>query len=250
MGACAAAVGDRLLVVPVGVLRFRVDRERLAGDGRLRARDVVHLLHGQDRELAVQRGGAHVLGVVGGAADPLLELGHREVGDRPVVGVVLAVDDQRLQHRLRVRRVGQVGQVGRGAGGGRGGPLHRHAHAGHGALARGDVGIGLGDVGDVGVVAEPGVVAHHQHAVAAQVQVFLERIGAGIGGGFVGHLRFLGIQARQAAMADHQRRIAVERLQRGRRPGRRRRGGIVVTAAGGQGHAADQGEQQTGNTGP
>jgi hypothetical protein len=41
-----------------------------------------------------------------------------------------------------------------------------------------------GHVGDVGVVAEPGVVARHQHAVLREVQVGLERIGARVGRGF------------------------------------------------------------------
>jgi hypothetical protein len=114
-----------------------------------------------------------------------------------------------------------------------GGYLTFDQHALHGALARGDGGVGLGDVGHVGVVAEPGVVARHQHAVLREVQVGLQRIGAGVGGGFVGRFCLFRIQPRQAAVADDQRHRTVERAQRrgrGRR-GRCGRGAPVPAAA-------------------
>jgi hypothetical protein len=163
-------------------------------------------------------------GVVGGAGDPLAQFGHGEVGNGPVAGVVLAIDHQRLQHRLGVGGVGQVAQVrGRAAVGGER-ILHRHQHARHGALAAGHRGIGQRHVGDVGVVAEPGVVAGHQHAVLRQVDVEFERIGTGVGRRFVGGAGLFRIQPRQSPVGNDERRLAVERGQ-GRGRGRRGRCG-------------------------
>ena len=209
----AAAVGDRLGIVPVRVLALRVDRERAPERGALRPGDVDDLLEAEDRQLAVEIGRPLGAGVVGGAGDPPLELGQREVGDGPVVGVVLAIDHQRSQDRLRIVRVGQVAEVARRTVRGDRRVLDVDQHAGRGALAARHLGIAGRHLGDVGVVPEPGVVARHRDAVLRQVDVEFERVRAGIRRRLVGRARLLGIQARKAAVADDQWRVAVQGLE-------------------------------------
>lgn len=147
------------------------------------------------------RGGALVARVVGRAAEPLLQLGDPEVGDRPVAGVIFAVHDERLQHRLLIGRVREVAQVLRRSAIGRQRILHVDQHALNRALARGNGRVGLRHRRDVGVVAEPGVVARDEDAGVAQVQVFLERVGAGIGCRLISRTGFLAIQTGKAAVA-------------------------------------------------
>ena len=225
---------DRLRVVPHRVLGLGIDGQRAAQRDRLGLGDVDDLLQRQDRVLAVERRRALVARVVGGAADPLLELGRGEVGDGPVVGVVLAVDHQGLEHRLRIGRVDAVAQVLRRAAVLGHVVAHVHQHARRGALARRHGRVGLGDGGDVGVVAQPGVVARDQHAVLGHVDVLLQRVGAGIGRALVRGEGLFGVQAGQSAVADDQRRVAVERQQRLGRGRGRRRGGVVAASARGE----------------
>jgi hypothetical protein len=60
--------------------------------------------------------------IIGGAGDPVLQLGHGEIGDRPIIGMVFAVDDQRFQHRFGVGRINEIGEVFSRPAGGRFGP--------------------------------------------------------------------------------------------------------------------------------
>src|SRR5262249_44117607 len=90
----AAAIGDRLGVVPGRVLGFGIDEDRTPGLLAPALGDVDQVLEADDRKLAVENFWPLVGGVIGGAGDQGLQLGHGEIGDRPVVGVVLAVHDQ------------------------------------------------------------------------------------------------------------------------------------------------------------
>ncbi|MHC2332587.1 hypothetical protein ACVIW0_001876 [Bradyrhizobium sp. USDA 4454] len=128
--------------------------------------------------------------------------------------MIVAVDDQRLQHRFGIGGVDEVGQIfGRPAGRGLR-PFHLDADARRRALAVGDLRIGLRHFGDVGVVAEPWIVACHQDAILGQMQVLFERVGAEVGGELVRGFSLLGHQARHAAMPDHQRQLAVDGQER------------------------------------
>ena len=90
----AAAVCDGLGIVPGRVLGFRIDRDGPTRRLALGLGDVDDVLETDDRKLAVEQFWPFVRRILGGAADPLLQLGHGEIGDRPVVGVILTVDDQ------------------------------------------------------------------------------------------------------------------------------------------------------------
>ncbi len=210
----AAAIGDRLRIVPGRVLGLGIDGDRPAGRFALGLGEIDDLLKAQDGELAVELRRPFAGGVVGGPAEPLLQLGQGEVGDRPVIGVVFPVDDQRLQHRFRIAGIRQVDQIVGGPAAGSGGPGDLDAHAGHGALARRDLRIAFGDLGDVGVVAEPRIVPCHQDAILAEMQILLERIGAQRRRHVVGRQRLLRHEAGQAAMPDHQRRLPVQGEER------------------------------------
>ena len=177
-------------------------------------REIDDLLEAQDRELPVELRGPFLGRVVGRSPEPGLQFGQREIGDRPVVGMVFAIHDQRLQHGFRIAGIGEVGQIFGGTAVGDGRPRYLHEHAGHGPLARRDRGIARRELRDVGVVAEPGIVAGDQDAILGEMQIFLEGIGAEGSRHVVGRQRLLGHEARQAAVPQHQGRFPVQRQQR------------------------------------
>ena len=102
MLARAAAVGDGLLVVPVRVLGLGVDGNRAACRLALGERDIDHILCADQRQLAIPFRGAVGTVVQYGAAQQRAQLMQAEVGDGPVAGVVLAIDDQGLKHGFLV----------------------------------------------------------------------------------------------------------------------------------------------------
>jgi hypothetical protein len=63
---------------------------------------------------------------------------------------------------------------------------------------------------NVGGIAQEGIVANEQHAVAGGHQVHFQRVGTGGDGGLVTRDDFFRIQTRQAAMANDQRCLAVQ----------------------------------------
>ena len=78
----------------------------------------------------------------------------------------------------------------------------------------GDAAVGeLGVVGDVGGAAQQRLVAGDQHAVLGDHEVGLDDVGATGNGDAVGFQRVLGAQAAGAAVADDQRRLAVEGVE-------------------------------------
>ena len=241
----SAAVGNGLLVVPVRVLGLGVDGNRAACRLAPGECDIDHILCADQWQLSVPFAGAVGAVVQRGAAKQRAQLMQGEVRDGPVAGVVLAIDHQSLQHRLLIVRVDAVAQVLRGAVGGNGRVLHVDQHAGRVALAARHIGIDLGDLGDIGAVAEPGVVACHQLAVAAQVHVQLDHVGTGIDGFLIRHLCLLGVQARIAAVGDDLGLLAVQR-QKLRCRCRRR---AVSTATGAQGKGGKQGQSKDGVAG-
>ena len=165
-----------------------------------------------------------------------------EVRDRPVAGVVLAIDDQGLKHGFLVVGIDTVAQIaGRPVVGCRG-VFHIDPYPGRVALAVRHIGIDLGDLGDIGAVAEPGVVASHQLAVTRHVHVQLDHVGTGINGFLIRHLCLLGVQPRIATVGDDLGLLAVQ-CQKLRRRCRRR---AISAATGAQGKGGKQGQSKDG----
>ena len=215
MLARAAAVGNGLLVVPVRVLGFRIDGNAAPGCLALGCCDVDDVLRADQRQLAVPLGRAVGAVIQRGAAHQSAQFVQGEVADGPVVAMVFAVHHQCLKHGFLVVRVNQVAQILGRAVCRYGGVFHIDQHTGGGALAPGHIGIGLGNVCDIGAVAEPCVMARHQLAVTRQVHVQLNHVGACINGFFIGHLGLLGVQPRVATVGDHLRLFAVQRQKLG-----------------------------------
>ena len=71
-----------------------------------------------------------------------------------------------------------------------------------------------------------------EYAILREVQVFFEGVRAVVRGEFIGWLGFLGTQPRKPAMADHERRVAVERGKSGGCRRGCRRAVVVVAVAG------------------
>ena len=209
VGTAAAAVGNGLLVVPVRVFGLGVNGDgavlRLAFGGG----DVDHVLHADQGQLAVPFGGTVGAVVQGGASDPVAQLLQGEVADRPVIGVVFAIHHQGFEHGFRVARIDLVRKVLRRAAGGGSGVFDIDQHALGGAFAGGDFGVGFSYIGDIGAVAQPGVVAGYQLTVARHVHVQLQHVGASVGGLFVGHARLLGVQGGVTAVGNDLRFFTV-----------------------------------------
>ena len=210
VAARAAAVGDGLLVVPVRIFGLCIDRDGAACRLAFGCCDVDHILSADQRQLAIPFGGAVGAVIQCGAAQQRTQLMQGEVGDGPVAGVILPIDDQGLEHGLLVVRIDQVTEILRGAVLGRGGVLHVDQHARGGALTCGDIGIDLCDVRDIGAVAQPGVVARHQKTVTGHVHVQLDHVSTRINGFLIRHLGLLGVQARVAPVGDDLRLLSVQ----------------------------------------
>ena len=231
------AIGDGLLIVPVRVLGFRVDGDVALEFLALGSGDVDYFLHADQRQLAIPLGGA-ILGVVQNCAgQPVVQLIHGEVADRPVVGMVFTIDHQGLEHGAWVGGIDLVAQVlGRAAIGG-GGVFHIHQHTGRGALAGGHGGVGLGDVGHVGTVAQPGVMAGDQLAVPRHMHIQLQHVGTGIGRFFIRHAGLLWVEPGKTSVRNHLWGRTIQRAVFGCGVGGR---GVVTAAAGSQSEGGNQ----------
>ena len=95
---CTAAIGDSLGIIPGRILGLRIDGDGTPRFLALGFGDVDDFLETEYWELAVKYLRPFIGRIIGGAGDPVLQLGHGEIGDRPIIGMVFAVDDQRFQH--------------------------------------------------------------------------------------------------------------------------------------------------------